>query len=116
MPSSVSIPFYFILCASLLSLCALVQKFKAQGQWTGAVNMLVGARCFRDAADLCAAHGVPLTDDLAEKLSPEKGTVDEEERLATLRRVAKAARKQGAFQLAAKKYAQVCTAARWFCA
>ena len=52
-------------------------------------------------------EAVPLDDDLAEALVPAKGAAPDEVRAALLRRVAKAARKQGLHHLAAQKYAQV---------
>lgn len=59
---------------------------------------------------------VALDDDLADKLAPSErasdGSLDEEARRDALRRVAKAARKQGLYALAARKYTQVCPTLR----
>lgn len=59
----------------------------------------------------CGGLQVALDDDLADKLAPSEratdGSLDEEARQGALRRVAKAARKQGMYALAARKYTQV---------
>lgn len=52
-------------------------------------------------------HGVELSEELAEQLSPPRDSMSDPARLGALRRIAKAARRQGLFQLSAKVYAQV---------
>ena len=84
-----------------------MQRFKSTGQWDNATRVLIGAGHHSEAVDLCLNHAVDLTEDLAERMTPEKGSVDEAQRISLLRKIAKAARKQGKFQLAAKKYTQV---------
>jgi intraflagellar transport protein 140 len=66
----------------------------------------VGAEDLEAAVALLEREGLPLTDDLADLLSPAKGTLPDGNRLDILRSLAKVARKQGLFQLAAKKYTQ----------
>ena len=60
-----------------------------------------------EALALVEEHAVAITEELAEQLTPAQGRCGDEARHDALRRVAKAARKQGLFQLAAKVYAQV---------
>jgi len=52
------------------------------------------------------AHNVPMDDDLADQLSHEIGSTNNEERLAILMVLAKIAKKQQNYSLAAKKYTQ----------
>lgn len=62
---------------------------------------------------MCVKHNVKLTEDMVEKLVP--GKVDDkadpaarEARIANLKKVAKLCKKQGQYNLACKKYTQVC--------
>jgi len=58
------------------------------------------------ALEMVQAHNIPLDDDLAEQLSPESGSTNNEERLAILMILGKIAKKQQNFSLAAKKFTQ----------
>lgn len=51
-------------------------------------------------------HNVQLTDDLVEKLTPEKGTIDEETRITILEKLADSLMLQGNYHLATKKFTQ----------
>lgn len=51
-------------------------------------------------------HNVQLTEDLAEKLTPEKDVVDEETRLSILENLAESLMVQGNYHLATKKFTQ----------
>ncbi|XP_046399396.1 intraflagellar transport protein 140 homolog [Ischnura elegans] len=80
-------------------------------QFEKAVNLLAMAKKYSEALDLCMKHDVPLTDELAEKLTLEKvkDKADEEsrsERAELLEKMAEIAVSQGNLQLAAKKYTQ----------
>lgn len=51
-------------------------------------------------------HNVQLTDDLVEKLTPEKGAVDEQQRIAILEKLGESLMTQGNYHLATKKFTQ----------
>jgi intraflagellar transport protein 140 len=91
------------------TLLELATRFQERGQWESAARALVGAGRLAEAAAMVELHEVPLDDVFADKLAPpERGSgVDDAERSLALRHVAKAARKQGLYQLAARKYTQV---------
>ena len=64
---------------------------------------------------MCLDHGVTITDDLAEKLTPPKPKakdpspiMSKEGRVEHLRKLAALLHEQGSFHLATKKYTQVC--------
>mmetsp|Transcript_83931 Transcript_83931/g.237404 ORF Transcript_83931/g.237404 Transcript_83931/m.237404 type:complete len:1469 (+) Transcript_83931:229-4635(+) len=91
--------------------------FIEHGQFEKAVQLFMTGKRYVRAIDLCMQHKVKLTDEMVEGLTPPKETPPEgtsaadaaameEERLETLRALAKACKKQGAFQLACKKFTQ----------
>lgn len=51
-------------------------------------------------------HNVQLTEDLVENLTPEKGTIDEQTRIAILEKLADSLMLQGSYHLATKKFTQ----------
>lgn len=51
-------------------------------------------------------RNVHLTEDLVEKLTPEKGTMDEKTRIASLEKLAENLMLQGNYHLATKKFVQ----------
>lgn len=51
-------------------------------------------------------YNVQVTEELTEKLTPEKGQVDEEVRLAVLEKLAETLLQQGNYHLATKKFTQ----------
>lgn len=55
---------------------------------------------------MCIANNVPLTDDLSEKLTPEKGQVEEIIRADILKSLAENLMLQGNYHLATKKFTQ----------
>lgn len=61
---------------------------------------------YQDAIDLCVEHNVQLTEDLVEKLTPEKGAIEEETRIAILEKLAESLMLQGNYHLATKKFTQ----------
>ncbi|KAG8223373.1 hypothetical protein J437_LFUL001251 [Ladona fulva] len=93
----------------LLQKCA--SFFIQNKQYEKAVDLLAVAKKYKEAIDLCMQHDVPLTDDLAEKLTVEKGAdkaggEGNSERSQLLEKMAEIAVSQGNLQLAAKKYTQ----------
>lgn len=61
---------------------------------------------YREAIDICMEHNVQLTEDLTEKLTPEKGAVDEDVRVNILENLAESLMLQGNYHLATKKFTQ----------
>ena len=55
---------------------------------------------------MCLDHHIPLTEELAEKMSLPKEHPDAEYRVTLLEKVADCAFKQGQYHLATKKYTQ----------
>ncbi|KAJ9573631.1 hypothetical protein L9F63_008972, partial [Diploptera punctata] len=89
---------------------ALVQKcarfFVENGQYEKAVNLLALAKQYVEALSLCVEHNIPVTEDLAEKLTMSKGEGDETTRVRVLEKVAESALAQGNYHLATKKFTQ----------
>ncbi|KAJ8931389.1 hypothetical protein NQ314_015707 [Rhamnusium bicolor] len=89
---------------------ALVEKcaeyFVTNEQFDKAVDLLAIAKKYKEAINLCLTHNVQLTEDLAEKLTPEKGLVDEEIRVNVLENLAESLMVQGDYHLATKKFTQ----------
>eukprot|EP00878_Enallax_costatus_P031948 GHUV01035023.1.p1 GENE.GHUV01035023.1~~GHUV01035023.1.p1 ORF type:complete len:310 (+),score=104.54 GHUV01035023.1:79-930(+) len=88
----------------LMARCA--EAFISAGHHAKAVQLLVRARQPERALDLLLNHDVPLTDELAEALTPEKKPDNADSRSAVLMRIAQAAKRQGMYHLACKKYTQ----------
>jgi len=80
--------------------------FMQHGHHDKAVKMLIAAHQYTRALELCVEHDVAITEDMAEAMTPSKDAVSPEERSLVLQRIAKVAKRQGAWQLAAKKYTQ----------
>ncbi|KAK9824666.1 hypothetical protein WJX72_012185 [[Myrmecia] bisecta] len=80
--------------------------FLEHGQFDKAVKLLVNAKQHVRALDLCTQHGVTITEDMAEAMTPEKTARNAEEREALLRRIAGTLEEQGNFHLACKKFTQ----------
>lgn len=55
---------------------------------------------------MCVEHNIPITEDLAEKLTMNKGEGDEATRVQVLEKVAESAVAQGNYHLATKKFTQ----------
>merc|ERR1719253_1119982 len=58
-----------------------------------AVHLLAMSRQFETAIELCTRHNVSLTEEMAERMTPDKGQVGTEERNSMLVRVAKLLKK-----------------------
>jgi intraflagellar transport protein 140 len=59
-----------------------------------------------DALALCVEHNIPVTENLAEKLTMSKGEGDEATRVHILEKVGESALAQGNYHLATKKFTQ----------
>ncbi|CAD7923674.1 unnamed protein product [Amoebophrya sp. A120] len=89
----------------LLARCA--EFFTHHEQHDKAVQLLCMSHQVSEAIDLCYQHNVFISEEMAEKLTPEKQGDDKEEwRKTQLRKIAKLCKDQGSFQVACKKYTQ----------
>lgn len=59
-----------------------------------------------EALALCVEHNIPVTENLAEKLTMSKGEGDEATRVNILEKVGESALAQGNYHLATKKFTQ----------
>jgi intraflagellar transport protein 140 len=59
-----------------------------------------------EALALCIEHSIPVTENLAEKLTMSKGEGDEATRVNILEKVGESALAQGNYHLATKKFTQ----------
>uniref|UniRef100_A0A182PVU1 Uncharacterized protein n=1 Tax=Anopheles epiroticus TaxID=199890 RepID=A0A182PVU1_9DIPT len=71
-----------------------------------AVLLLANARQLARALTVCAENRVPVTETLAELLTPEKGDLGEGERVALLLRLGDILQEQGDYHAATKKFTQ----------
>ncbi|KAB0793767.1 hypothetical protein PPYR_13387 [Photinus pyralis] len=89
---------------------ALIKKcadfFVANEQYDKAVDLLAVGKHYIDAINICLSHNVQLTEDLVEKLTPEKEAVDETTKNKILESLAESLMIQGHYQLATKKFTQ----------
>jgi intraflagellar transport protein 140 len=84
-----------------------VGKFFLQNdQHDKAVYILGMSKQYEAAIDLVTDNDVIINEEMAERMTPAKGEVNPELRTSILLRIAKLCKKQGAFQLACKKYTQ----------
>jgi len=90
----------------VLKRCA--QFFLDNGQFDKAVDLLAIGKKYIDALKLCSEQNVMLTEDLVEKLTPEKSDDDgsEADRLRVLEAIATVCMNQRQYHLATKKYTQ----------
>ncbi|KAM7433446.1 hypothetical protein ABFA07_016329 [Porites harrisoni] len=79
--------------------------FLEHEQYDKAVELLVVGKKFSEALDLCMAHNVIITEELAEKMTLPKGS-DPELRNKLLERIADCCIQQRSYHLATKKYTQ----------
>lgn len=61
---------------------------------------------YETAVDLCFQHDVPVTEEMIERMTPDKAAMEGEKRTALLHQLAKLCKNHGKFQLACKKYTQ----------
>lgn len=89
---------------------ALIEKcaefFVSNEQFDKAVDLLAIAKKYQEAIRICLEYNVQLNEDLAEKLTPEKGIVDEGTRIKILENLAESLSIQGNYHLATKKFTQ----------
>lgn len=71
-----------------------------------AVLLLANARQFNEALDVCAKHSVPITESLAELLTPSKDEMADEERNEILVQIGDLLQEQGDYHSATKKFTQ----------
>jgi len=88
----------------ILARCA--QFFMEHKQHDKAVHLLSMSHQYERAVELCYEHSVQVTEEMAERMTPEKNSMDAAARSEILARVAQLCKKQGSFQLACKKYTQ----------
>ncbi|KAG2490014.1 hypothetical protein HYH03_011479 [Edaphochlamys debaryana] len=88
---------------ALYTRCA--EFFMQNGHNDKAVKMLIAAQQYGKALELCVEHDVSITEEMADAMTPDKN-VSPEERNLVVCRIAKVAKRQGNYQLAAKKYTQ----------
>ncbi|XP_077862626.1 intraflagellar transport protein 140 homolog [Saccoglossus kowalevskii] len=90
----------------LLNKCA--EFFMEHGQYDKAVELLVVAKKYFDALELCVQQSVTITEKLAEKMTIPKDTpqVNNDTRIKLLEKIADCCFTQGAYHLATKKYTQ----------
>ena len=89
---------------AMLQRCA--NFFTSHGQYEKAVHLFISAKEYNEALELCIAHNVNITEEMADKMTPEKGSVSDEIRITLLKRIAKVCKSQGQFQVACKKFTQ----------
>ncbi|PNW79678.1 hypothetical protein CHLRE_08g362650v5 [Chlamydomonas reinhardtii] len=90
---------------NLYNKCA--EFFMGFGHNDKAVKMLIAAQQYGRALELCVEHDVSITEEMADSMTPDKNAaVSADERNNVICRIAKVAKRQGNFQLAAKKYTQ----------
>mmetsp|Transcript_76222 Transcript_76222/g.166365 ORF Transcript_76222/g.166365 Transcript_76222/m.166365 type:complete len:843 (-) Transcript_76222:160-2688(-) len=88
----------------VLAKCA--EFFMEHQQHDKAVHLLSMSKQYDKAVDLCIEHDVQITEEMAERMTPEKNSMDANHRADILQRMAKLCKKQGSFQLACKKLTQ----------
>lgn len=80
--------------------------FMQHKQHDKAVHLLCMSQQFQRALDLCIEHEVVITEEMAERMTPDKTQMEATARSELLVQMAKLCRKQGLFQLACKKFTQ----------
>lgn len=88
----------------VLSKCA--EFFMQHNQHEKAVHLLSMSHQYERAVELCIEHDVQINEDMAERMTPEKNSMDSSKRAEILSNMAQLCRKQGSFQLACKKFTQ----------
>ncbi|XP_059892091.1 intraflagellar transport protein 140 homolog [Gadus macrocephalus] len=91
---------------SLLTRCS--DFFIKHSQYQKAVELLVAAKKYHEALQLCVDQSLIITEDLAESMTvaKETGELTEESRRELLERIADCCMRQGDYHLATKKYTQ----------
>uniref|UniRef100_A0A3P8UIQ4 Intraflagellar transport 140 n=1 Tax=Cynoglossus semilaevis TaxID=244447 RepID=A0A3P8UIQ4_CYNSE len=89
---------------ALLARCS--DFFNTHSQYDKAVELLVTAKKYQQALELCVVRDVVITEELAERMTLESKDLPEEERRTVLQRLGDCCRHQGNYSLASKKYVQ----------
>uniref|UniRef100_A0A8C5R4T8 Intraflagellar transport 140 n=1 Tax=Leptobrachium leishanense TaxID=445787 RepID=A0A8C5R4T8_9ANUR len=91
---------------ALLARCS--DFFIEHRQFEKAVELLLAAKKYNDALQLCLEENLAITEDLAEKMTVSKDSkeLSEEARKDLLERIADCCMRQGSYHLATKKYTQ----------
>lgn len=87
----------------LLSKCG--DFFLDHQQYEKAVHLFISGKKYGKALELCMRHNVPITEKMAESMTPEKAG-DKDERQDILVKLANCCRDQGNYGLACKKFTQ----------
>lgn len=90
--------------SELVNRCA--EFFLEIGQNYKAVQLLANTRQFERALSVCADKGVPITETLAEALTPERDELREEQRMEVLWKLGDILQEQGDYHTATKKFTQ----------
>lgn len=88
----------------LINQCA--EFFTSIEQYQKAVHLLAKTRQLEKAMQICIEKGVPITDTLAEVLTPSKVEFDEETRISLLIQMGELLQQQGDYHTATKKFTQ----------
>jgi len=86
-----------------LHTCA--QFFVQHEQFTKAVDLLILAKKHLEALDVCIDKHIPISEEMAESMSPDKDA-EQEYRRVLLERIGECCMSQGAYHLATKKFTQ----------
>ncbi|QDZ25596.1 hypothetical protein A3770_18p81140 [Chloropicon primus] len=77
--------------------------FMNSGQHLNAAHLLIAAGEMNEALDICVKYDIPITEEMAEAMSPKTKSAESKQLLYKL---AKCCKRQGNFHLACKKYTQ----------
>ncbi|KAM9210374.1 intraflagellar transport protein 140 homolog isoform 2-T2 [Dugong dugon] len=91
---------------ALLARCS--DFFTEHSQYEKAVELLLAAKKYREALQLCLEQNMALTEEMAERLTVPKDSTDlsEAARRELLEQIANCCMRQGSYHLATKKYTQ----------
>ncbi|KAM5328101.1 intraflagellar transport protein 140 homolog isoform 1-T2 [Glossophaga mutica] len=91
---------------ALLARCS--DFFVEHNQYEKAVELLLAAKKYQEALQLCLEQNMTITEDMAEKMTVSKDSTDlsEESRRELLEQIANCCVRQGNYHLATKKYTQ----------
>ncbi|XP_004750849.1 intraflagellar transport protein 140 homolog isoform X2 [Mustela putorius furo] len=91
---------------ALLARCS--DFFIEHSQYEKAVELLLAAKKYHEALQLCLEQNMTITEDMAEKMTVSKDSKDlsEESRRQLLEQIANCCMRQGSYHLATKKYTQ----------
>uniref|UniRef100_A0A3B3IEM7 Intraflagellar transport 140 n=1 Tax=Oryzias latipes TaxID=8090 RepID=A0A3B3IEM7_ORYLA len=90
---------------ALLARCS--DFFVSHSQYEKALELLVAAKKYHQALELCLSHNLTITNDLAERMTvTDSKDLSKEARNELLERIADCCMRQGSYHMAAKKYSQ----------